>query len=357
VLRPGRFEVHVEVGLPDEAGRLQILAIHTGSMRESGMLAADVSLPELAERTKNYTGAEIEGLVRAAATQVYARHIDVKDLSKAADFTGAQVTREDFETALADIKPAFGVREDELARLIANGIISFGPDFDRLETTLMKLVRQVTVSDRTPVVSVLLSGPAGSGKSALAAHIAQRSDFPFIKRISGESLVSLHELGKAEAVSRVFNDAYKSPLSMIILDDIERIIEYVAVGNRFSNTVLQTLLVLVKALPPKGRRLIIVGTTAIPELLEHMELLSAFQLALTTATLSEEAHFTAVLSATGLMAPADVDAVAKHLMRCKGVGIKKLLTMLEMARQDAQGKAQATVSFDAFMEVALEWGL
>lgn len=357
VLRPGRFEVHVEVGLPDEEGRLQILKIHTHSMRDGGMLGADVSLPELAERTKNYTGAEIEGLVRAAATQVYARHIDVNDLSKAADFSGAKVTMADFAAALAEIKPAFGVREDELDRLFAGGIIPFGPDFERLESTLTKLVRQVAQSDRSPVVSVVLSGPAGSGKSALAAHIARASGFPFIKRVSGESLVSLHESGKAEAITRVFTDAHKSPLSMVILDDIERIIEYVAVGNRFSNAVLQTLLVFVKALPPKGRRLMIIGTTAIPELLEHMELLSAFQLALTTPTLTEEGHFTAILKASGLLTAADVDAVAKHLVRCKGIGIKKLLTMLEMARQDDDGRETDSVTFERFMEVRCSRGV
>jgi vesicle-fusing ATPase len=349
--------VHVEVGLPNEEGRMQILKIHTAAMRDGGLLSPDVSLADLAARTKNYTGAEIEGLVRAAATQVYARHIDMSDLSKAADFSKAQVTVADFDSALADIKPAFGVREDELDRLFAGGIIPFGADFDRLESTLTKLVRQVTQSDRTPIVSVLLSGPAGTGKSALAAHIARKSGFPFIKRVSGESLISLHEQGKAEAVGRVFADAHKSPLSMVILDDIERIIEYVAVGNRFSNAVLQTLLVLVKTLPPPGRRLLIIGTTAIPELLEHMELLSAFQLALTTPALTDESHFTAVLKASGLLAAPDVDAVAKHLVRCKGIGIKKLLNMLEMARQDDDGHETDSVTFDRFMEVSLEWGL
>lgn len=357
VLRPGRLEVHVEVGLPDEEGRVQILTIHTAEMRKGGLLGDDVSIPELAAKTKNFTGAELEGLVRAACTHLFARHIDMADLSKTPDFRGAKVTRADFMRALADVIPAFGVREDELARLVQHGIISFGPDFDRMEHSLMKLVRQVATSERTPLVSVILTGPAGSGKSALAAHIARASGFPFVKRVSGESLVSMHEVGKAEAISRAFNDAYKSPLSMIILDDIERIIEYVAVGNRFSNVVLQALLVLVKALPPEGRRLLIVGTTAIPELLEHMELLSAFQLALTTPTLTEEGHFRAVLSATGLMSAEDIDAASKHLVRLKGVGIKKLLNLLEMARVDDEGRATATVSFDRFMETSMEWGL
>ena len=38
----------------------------------------------------------------------------------------------------------------------------------------------------------------------------------------------------------------QSPLSIVILDDVERLLEYVAIGPRFSNTILQTLLVLTK---------------------------------------------------------------------------------------------------------------
>lgn len=41
-------------------------------------------------------------------------------------------------------------------------------------------------------------------------------------------------------------DSYKSPLSIILIDDLERVIDFVRTGPRFSNTVLQTLLVLLK---------------------------------------------------------------------------------------------------------------
>lgn len=55
-------------GLPDENGRAQILRIHTARMREHGKLAPDVDIDELAASTKNFSGAEIEGLVRAATS-------------------------------------------------------------------------------------------------------------------------------------------------------------------------------------------------------------------------------------------------------------------------------------------------
>ncbi len=44
---------------------------------------------------------------------------------------------------------------------------------------------------------------------------------------------------KASQITKVFEDAYKSPLSVVILDDVERLLEYVAIGPRFSNTILQ----------------------------------------------------------------------------------------------------------------------
>lgn len=75
LLRPGRFEVQMEIGLPDEPGRLQILKIHTAKLARNRKLAQDVNLPELATLTKNFSGAEIEGLCRAATTIAMNRHI------------------------------------------------------------------------------------------------------------------------------------------------------------------------------------------------------------------------------------------------------------------------------------------
>jgi len=67
VLRPGRLEVHVEVSLPDEAGRARIFLVHTAGCRREGCLSPDVDVAELARRTQNFTGAEIEGVVKVRA--------------------------------------------------------------------------------------------------------------------------------------------------------------------------------------------------------------------------------------------------------------------------------------------------
>ena len=64
-------------GLPDENRRIQILEIHTAKIKEHKLLAPDVDLTDLSSQTKNFTGAEIEGLVRAAQSTAMNRFIQV----------------------------------------------------------------------------------------------------------------------------------------------------------------------------------------------------------------------------------------------------------------------------------------
>jgi len=85
-------------------------------------------------------------------------------------------------------------------------------------------VEQVRTSTRTPLVSVLLHGPPGSGKTALGASIAQASEFPFIKLISPDAMVGFSESQKVAAISKVFADSYKSPLSVVVIDNLERLL-------------------------------------------------------------------------------------------------------------------------------------
>lgn len=56
-LRPGRLEVHIEIGIPSEEGRIQILKIHTKKLEEEGLLDKKVDLASIARAAKNYTGA------------------------------------------------------------------------------------------------------------------------------------------------------------------------------------------------------------------------------------------------------------------------------------------------------------
>jgi vesicle-fusing ATPase len=272
LLRPGRLEVLVEVGLPDEKGRLQILKIHTSKMSTNSFLDRNVDLEKLAELTKNFSGAEIEGLVKASTSHALNRNVDFNDLHKPLDEDNIKVTMEDFMKALDEVKPAFGAATESLNSYRTHGMLNCGETFDHLLQTLRTLVHQVGQSEKTPLLTCILEGPAGSGKSSLAATVGLESEFPFVKVISPENMVGYAEQAKSSQITKVFEDAYRSPLSIIILDDIERLLEYVAIGPRFSNIVLQTLLVLIKKPPPPGRKLFVVGTTSQGDVIESMGL-------------------------------------------------------------------------------------
>jgi hypothetical protein len=64
VKRPGRLYPHIAIGVPDLEGRKQIFEIHLRNLKEDGLLDDDVDITELAEATEDFTGAEIEGLVK-----------------------------------------------------------------------------------------------------------------------------------------------------------------------------------------------------------------------------------------------------------------------------------------------------
>jgi vesicle-fusing ATPase len=125
LLRPGRLEVHVEISLPDEAGRFQILNIHTAKMRNNGVMADDVDLAELAALTKNFSGAEIGGLVKSATSFAFNRHVKVGSVAAFEDVENIKIGRADFMHALDEVQAAFGVSEEELQQVVQNGIIHY----------------------------------------------------------------------------------------------------------------------------------------------------------------------------------------------------------------------------------------
>uniref|UniRef100_A0A3P9ME29 Vesicle-fusing ATPase n=1 Tax=Oryzias latipes TaxID=8090 RepID=A0A3P9ME29_ORYLA len=337
LMRPGRFEVKMEIGLPDEKGRVQILNIHTIKMRNFNLLAADVDIKELAAETKNYSGAELEGLVRAAQSTAMNRHIKATstvevDMERAEKL---QVTRDDFMGSLNnDIKPAFGTNQEDYSSFVMNGIIKWGDPVAHVLDDGELLVQQTKNSDRTPLVAVLLEGPPHSGKTALAAKIAEDSQFPFIKICSPDKMIGSSEISKCQAIKKVFDDAYKSQLSCVVVDDIERLLDYVPIGPRFSNLVLQALLVLLKKTPPKGRKLLIIGTTSRKDVLQEMEMLDAFSTTIHVPNISTGEQLVDALELLGSFTDKERASIA-HQLKGKRVwiGIKKLLVFIEMSLQ------------------------
>ena len=101
LMRPGRFDVKIEIGLPDEHGRVQILDIHTAKFKEMHIMG-EIDVADLATRTKNFTGAEIAGFCRSAASFALNRQVDAKMPTKAPDISKVKLELADFEAALSE---------------------------------------------------------------------------------------------------------------------------------------------------------------------------------------------------------------------------------------------------------------
>ncbi|ESK95109.1 vesicular-fusion protein sec18 [Moniliophthora roreri MCA 2997] len=357
LLRPGRLEVHMEISLPDEKGRWQILNIHTAKMRMNGVMDEDVDLLELAALSKNFSGAEIGGLIKSATSFAFNRHVKVGTIAGISDdVENLRVNRMDFMSALEEVHPAFGVSEEELQQVIQNGIIHFDTKVDEILRSGQLLVDQVKTSTRTPLVSVLVHGPPGAGKTALAASIAQASQYPFIKLISPDSMVGFSEAQKVSAINKIFADSYKSPLSVIVVDNLERLLEWTPIGPRFSNTVLQTLLVLFARRPPKGRRLLVIATSSLRPVLTEIGL-TEFDSELRVPPISNLRSLDYVLKEVELFQTREERKQAIRMLEEAGfgsthedlnaklqIGVKKLLSVIEMARQEPENVAQRLTS-------------
>jgi len=254
--------------------------------------------------------------------------------------------------ALDEVHPAFGVSEEELQQVIQNGIIHYDAVVDELLKSGQLFVEQVRTSTRTPLVSILLHGPPGSGKTALGASIAQASEYPFIKLISPDNMVGYSESQKVTAITKIFADSYKSPLSVVVVDNIERLIDWTPMGARFSNAILQTLLVLFNRRPPKGRRLLIIATSSLRPILTDLGLSETFDQELRVPPISSLRAMEHVLQELELFPSDQHRKRAIRMLEDAGfaghddlspklqIGIKKLLSIVEMARQEPENVAE-----------------
>uniref|UniRef100_A0A672NUS3 Vesicle-fusing ATPase n=1 Tax=Sinocyclocheilus grahami TaxID=75366 RepID=A0A672NUS3_SINGR len=281
LLRPGRLEVKMEIGLPDETGRVQILNIHTAKMSQANMLAKDVDIKELAVETKNYSGAELEGLVRAAQSTAMNCHIKATtqvevDTEKAQML---QVSRSDFMASLNnDIKPAFGSNQEDYSSYIMNGIVKWSNGVSDILGDGDLLVQQTKNSERTPLVTVLLEGKSYTQTLLTLYNVT----FPFYITINCKQ-------------------------------------------NHFTRLLVFTL---------QGRKLLILGTTSRKDVLQEMGMLDSFSTTIHIPNISRGEHLMEALELLGGFQEEERATIAKQVKgQTVWLGIKKLQMLIEMSLQ------------------------
>jgi vesicle-fusing ATPase len=260
MLRPGRFEVQIPFGLPDEKGRLAIFEVHTKKMRSINMLDKDVDLDSLAQTTVNFTGAEIAGLIRSAQSFAMMEQVRLKQASgtdvDAKRNTKLLVGQRHFDQAFDEVPPALGVAREKWENYQRGGILVFDKTADPKE-----LVEWCDLQIHSPSRSLLIQGGHGCGNTATAAFIAQNvKSYGCIRWLSPQKVLHLREAEKASILRDNFEQAFACDKSLIIIDDLEGWISYVSPA-RFSSVLFEQLMNLCRQTPPSGRSCTLVCTT------------------------------------------------------------------------------------------------
>lgn len=276
LLRPGRFEIHIEISLPDEKGRLEILKIHTNKMQKNCFMHKEIDLELIANRARNYTGAEITALVKSAASFALERSRNTKK--------AVLIDMSDFQRALEETVPAFGVStslripEPFYPYPSAQSVLDFGD-------SIVCRLRKDTIK-KSKTLSLLLTGGPGVGKTSLAEIIAKKSEIPFIRVISPRDIVGKEENEKVNYIKKTFKDAYKSTESLVVLDDLEGLMDYVPIGPRFSNPLMQAIKLFAKN--QNRFKVMVIATAADKTLMEEIGLLGSFDAHLEVSVLSQK---------------------------------------------------------------------
>ncbi len=209
--RGGRFDREIEIGVPDAAGRREVLAVHT----RSASLGDDVDLDDLAARTHGFVGADLAALVREAAIEALT-----------ADRHPVELRSDDFERALSAVEPS-AMREYVAER----PSVTFA-DVGGLDVAKQRLREAVewpisygplfAAAGTDPAPGIVLSGPSGTGKTLLARAVAGETGVNFLQ-VEGPGLLDRY-VGESEAAVRdVFERARRTAPAIVFIDEIDAV--------------------------------------------------------------------------------------------------------------------------------------
>jgi transitional endoplasmic reticulum ATPase len=222
--RPGRFDREIEIGVPNTQARLQILRIHTRAMP----LAPDVDLQEIAELSHGFVGADLEALGQEVGMTALRRFLSAVPLgtdgAASAELSALQVTRDDFFAGLKDVEPSatreFFIEKSETTFASLGGLAGVKRMLEAVvEHSHMHAEIYETVG-LAPPRGILLVGPAGTGKTAMARALSGEKQIPLIA-IDGPQLYSKW-LGDSErALREVFKKARRAAPCILFFDTID----------------------------------------------------------------------------------------------------------------------------------------
>ncbi|MGZ5539722.1 MAG: CDC48 family AAA ATPase, partial [Halobacteriota archaeon] len=223
--RPGRFDREIEIGVPDAAGRLQILQVHTRGMP----IADDVKLEDIARTTHGFVGADLAAVSKEAAMHALRRLLPEIDLEREIPqevLDKLQVNEGDFENVQKNIEPS-AMRE-----VFVEAPNVKWQDVGGLEAAKQELIEAVewpikfanafsSINTRPPK-GVLLFGPPGTGKTLLAQAVATESEANFIS-IKGPELLSKWVGESEKGVRETFRRAKQVSPTIILFDELDAV--------------------------------------------------------------------------------------------------------------------------------------
>ena len=271
--RPGRFDREIEIGVPDTAGREEILQIHTRGMP----LDEDVDLDRYADHTHGFVGADLESLAKEAAMGALRRvrpELDLDEDEIAADVLDTiAVTDDDFREALRGIEPS-AMREVfvDTPDVSWDDVGGLDDAKARLQETIQWPMAHSDAYDRVgldPSTGVLLHGPPGTGKTLLAKAVANEADANFIS-IKGPELFNKYVGESEKGVREVFSKARENAPAVVFFDEIDAIAAERGAGmgdNNAGERVVSQLLTELDGLE-ELEDVVVIATTNRPELID-----------------------------------------------------------------------------------------
>jgi transitional endoplasmic reticulum ATPase len=266
--RPGRFDREIEIGVPNQQGRLEILQIHTRNVP----LAQDVDLERLASMTHGFVGADLAALVKEAAMNALRRVLPQIDLEAekipAEVLEKIQVTMGDFEQALRGITPS------ALREVYVEVPNVHWDDIGDLKEAKQELMENVVWPLKhgelfahvkaEPAKGILLYGPPGTGKTLLAKAVATESEANFIS-VRGPELLSKWVGESERAVREVFRKARQAAPCVVFFDEIDALapVRGLSADSMVTERVVSQLLTELDGLAPLSGVVVLAATNRI----------------------------------------------------------------------------------------------